>query len=127
MIQEYFKNELEEKYPMLRWSIDYYESNGNVGVVYSETANPPSTYDDKVRFPNYMIFIRDTDWQRAESIAYDLVGLFNGRLAETFISSNGKKYSILFIEATSDANRLGVNANYMEYSVNFKVTLKEVI
>lgn len=127
MIQDFFKEQLEVSFPHLSWSIDYYEENANVGVVYAENSGAPSKADDNIRYPNYMIFIRDADWARAEQTALNVVPLFHKRLKELYTNPNGKEYHIIFIKATTDANRLGVNGQYMEYSINFEVTIREVI
>lgn len=127
MIQDFFKDQLEVSFPHLSWSIDYYEEDANVGVVYAENASAPSVADDNIRYPNYMIFIRDTDWARAEQTALKVVPLFHKRLKEIYVSPIGIEYSIIFIKAESDANRLGVNGQYMEYTINFEVTIREVI
>lgn len=127
MIQEYFKNELAAAYPFLKWSIDHYESKEDVGVVYAESSGEPSSYENQFRFPNYMILVRDRNWQRAEETALEILERFNRRLKEQFMTSTGRMYDIVFIEATSGVNRLGVDGKHMEYTINFKATIRGII
>lgn len=126
MIQEFFREELSAAYPSLRWSIDHYEGKEDVGVVYSESSGEPSSYENQFRFPTYMILIRDRDWQRAEETALEVLERFNRRNQETFTTSTGRKYDIVFIEATSGVNRLGVDGKHMEYTINFKATIRGI-
>ncbi|AKQ08588.1 tail terminator [Bacillus phage vB_BceS-M2] len=126
MIQDYFVNECKAAYPELEWSVDYYEGAGNKGVVYLEQGDPPENYDVGWRYPYYMFFIRSEDFYRAEQIAYSIFERFNKRLKERFTTTDGQVYDIIFIEASSDVNRLGVREGCMEYTVNFKATLQKI-
>jgi Bacteriophage minor capsid protein len=133
MIQGFFVREAKTILTDLEWTQDFYTAEDNTGTVYSEGGEPPDTYESDFRFPEYMVFIRSSDWSYAEGASQKVFDHFHKR--NDFIVSVEQKmkslivhkqYKIFFIEALSEPLRLGVKNNIMEYSINFRVTLKEV-
>jgi hypothetical protein len=132
MIQSFLKDEAEMVLSDLEWTIDFYTGEDNTGTVYSESGEPPDTYDADFRFPEYMFFIRSSDWAYAETAAEKIVDHFHKKnnllvTIEKSIKSLivNKRYKVFFIEALGEPLRLGAKNNIMEYSINFKVTLRE--
>ncbi len=133
MIQSFFVLEAKVILPDLEWSQDFYTGEDNTGTVYVESGEPPDTYDARFRFPNYMVLIRSSDWPYAEYAAQEVFDYFHTKHdftvnVEKTIKNRAiqKQFKVFFIEALSDPIRLGAQNNIMEYSINFKVTLREV-
>lgn len=133
MIQSFFVQEAKTILPDLEWTQDFYTGEDNTGTAYSENGEPPDTYDAKFRFPDYMVFIRSSDWAYAEYAAQKVFEHFHTKhnflvtveqtIKDLVIT---KKYQVFMVEALGEPLRLGAQNNIMEYSVNFKVTLREV-
>ena len=133
MIQRYLMNELKVILPALEWSVDFYTGEDNTGTVYYEGGAPPDLSDMDWRYPAYMIYIRSSDWQLAEQAAQAVYSALHKQQdmqvqIEQYDGENvvgAKAYHVLFIEAMSEPLRIGVDKNIMEYSINFRVTLRE--
>lgn len=125
MIQNYLKEQAQLVLPELEWTIDFYTGEDKTGTVYSENGAKPDTYDTNFRFPQYMVFIRSSDWAFAEQAAQRVFDLFHKK-HDLLVSANSKQYRVYFIEAIGEPNRLGAQGNVMEWSINFQVTLREV-
>jgi hypothetical protein len=133
MIQSFFVDEGKTILSDLEWTQDFYTAEDNTGTAYSEGGERPDTYESDFRFPEYMVFIRSSDWNYAEGASQKVFDQFHKRndfivFVEQKMKSLivQKQYKIYFIEALSEPLRLGVKNNIMEYSINFRVTLKEV-
>jgi hypothetical protein len=135
MIQLYLMNELKGILPALEWSIDFYSGEDNTGTVYYEGGASPDLNDMNWRYPSYMVYIRSSDWRFAEQAAQAVYNALHKRQdlqvqIEQYDGENVvgvKTYHVLFIQATSEPLRIGVDNNIMDYSVNFQVTLREVV
>lgn len=133
MIQSFFVSEIKPHLPDLEWTQDYYTGVDNTGTVYSEGGEPPDIYDAKFRFPEYMILIRSSDWPYAVYAAQKVFDNFHTKrdlsVSVEHVVKGTKftnQYKVYFIEALSEPLRLGAKDNIMEYSINFRVTLREV-
>lgn len=126
MIQNYLKEQAQMVLPELEWTIDFYTGEDNTGTVYSENGAKPDTYDANFRFPQYMVFIRSSNWSNAEQAAQKVFDLFHKKY-NLQVEENSKQYKVYFIEAMGEPLRLGAQGNVMEWSVNFQVTLREVV
>jgi hypothetical protein len=125
MIQSFLKDEAKAVVPELEWSIDFYTSEDNTGTVYSESGAPPDTYESGMRYPEYMVFIRSSDWTLARVAANKVFKQLHMKMKD-LVLADGLQYQVFLIEALGEPIRLGAQGNVMEYSVNFKVTLREV-
>ncbi|WP_445506793.1 phage tail terminator protein [Niallia sp. 03190] len=126
MIHRYLKNEAKLAVPALVWSINYFTNIDNTGTVYTEAGSPPEKNDRKTRYPEYQFYIRSTNFDNAELFSQKIFDLFNEKMNFVVIENN-RTYHVDFIEAMSEPLRLGVDSNnVMEYSINFKVTLREM-
>ncbi|POD46287.1 hypothetical protein BKM15_25950 [Pseudomonas syringae pv. syringae] len=126
MIHRYLKDEAAKAIPGLGWSINFYSGTDNTGTVYTEGGPPGETNDVKTRTPEYMVYIRSSDWDAAETYAQQVYDLFHER-KQFVITEKGRTFIVYFIEALSEPIRLGVaDNNIMEYSINFRATLREV-
>lgn len=126
MIQDFFKENCEELFPNYSWSVDYFVDKDNSGSVYSEGGSKPSTYEDKLRYPNYMIMLRSSNWEQVEQDSHLVLKTFRDMSQTLYIDSRGKTFEIYFIEPQSEPVRLGVTDNIMEYTINFNCTIREV-
>ncbi|PAE17291.1 hypothetical protein CHH91_04610 [Virgibacillus sp. 7505] len=135
MIQEYLMNRLAAKFPGLTWTTSFYTNNDNTGTIYYEGGSKPSTYEDKMRYPRYMIWLRSSKWAYLESLVdqihEELHEKGNFTVAVPLYDEQERQIGedllhVYFIEAASDPNRIGVQDDVMEYSLNFDVTLKKV-
>ena len=126
MVEGLLKTIMEQAFPELRWSINNYEDPDHTGTVYLENGDTPSKYEDDLRFPHYMIWIRSSDFDLAERASINSVDLLNKRREIEYTNERGEAYYIYFVESISEANRIGRNGDVMEWSSNFKVTLRRV-
>jgi hypothetical protein len=126
MIQEYFKSIAEFTYPNFVWSADYYLEEDNTGTIFYEGGGQPSTNDLGLRYPSYMIMLRSSNWEVVEDTAESLLTTFHLAQNQSFTTSRGKTYEIIYIEAQGEPIRLGVINGKMEYTINFNCTLREV-
>lgn len=127
MVEGLLKTIMEQAYPELTWSINNYEDADHTGTVYLESGDPPSSYEDGLRFPHYMLWVRSSDFDLAERVTINSIDLLNKRREITYTNKRGEEYYIYFVESIGEANRIGRNGDIMEWSSNFKVTLRRVI
>lgn len=125
MIHRYLKNQAQVAIPEIKWTINYYAGKNDVAAIYTESGGLPDTYDFKWRYPEYMVFIRMKDWDKAEVVAEKVRSLFHNK--EDFrVEEKGRFFYIQSIYALSEPLRLGVSEDdKMEYSINFRATLRE--
>lgn len=135
MIQDYIREELKLILPELDWTSNYYTSEDNTGTVFSEGGNSSDLYESGIRYPNYMVYIRSSDWYFAERAAQMVRDQFHNKSNFTAVINQydkdenvigTKTYHVFLIVDVGEPNRIGVENGIMEYSVNFQVTLKEV-
>lgn len=134
MIQNYLKNECQVILPDLKWTIDFYSAPDNTGTVYSEGSGSPDVTDVEMHYPEYMIFIRSSDWAYAEYAARQVFACFhklNNKDITVSKMVNGqtvtKNYYLYLLQALSEPLRVGVDQDdLMQWSVNFRATLREV-
>ena len=110
----------------VKWTVDFYPDGKDVVTVYSEGGGSPDLSDVKWRYPEYMVYIRHTDWDKAKELAYKVYDLFHSKLNFT-VTEAGQDIYVLSLFALSEPIRIGVNSDddRMEYSVNFRATLRE--
>jgi hypothetical protein len=125
MIQSFLKDEAKAVVPELEWTIDFYTSEDNTGTVYSEGGTPPDSYESGMRYPEYMVFIRSSDWTLARVAANKVFKQLHRKM-NVQASVDGSQFQVFFIEALGEPIRLGAQDDVMEYSINFRVTLREV-
>ncbi|MCK1982230.1 MULTISPECIES: minor capsid protein [Peribacillus] len=134
MIHRYLKTEAEREFPDFLWTINYYTGNMDTGTIFTEGGGNPDTYDFKWRYPEYMIFIRSSDWDKAELIAQKVYDLFHDnkdfRVEERLFVKDSDIFSdrafyVQSLFALSEPIRLGVSDDKMEYSINIRATLRE--
>lgn len=124
MVEGFLRERLQSAFPELIWSENNYEADDNTGTVYSEAGEPPSKNEDSLRFPYYMVWVRSSDFDRAQRIAEGSIDVLNKLNQIEYTDYQGIEYDIIFVEATTEANRIGRTDNIMEWSANFKVTLR---
>lgn len=128
MIQEFLKNQAKPVKPDLEWSVDYYTGLDRTGTVYYEGGRAANKNDEaQTRRPEYMIFIRSSDFSEAEVTAHKLYKLFHMKTVEELVCVPELEtcYRVYFIEAVSEPSRLGVSGDVMEYSLNLLITMRE--
>lgn len=125
MIHRYLKNEAQQAIPSLGWSINFYTGADNTGTVYTEGGAAADLYDPNLRYPEYMIYIRSSNFDAAEQHAQAVYDTFHKRSHFT-VTEKGKTYQVLFLQALSEPLRLGVDNDKMEYSINLQATLREM-
>lgn len=126
MIEGFLREKMNEAYPQLVWTENNYEALDHTGTIYREAGEKPSKYEDDLRFPYYMIYVRSSDYDLAQRVAEGSVDVLNKLHNIEWTDYEGKQFHIIFIEAASDANRIGRVENVMEWSTNFKVTLRRI-
>jgi hypothetical protein len=120
--------------PVLTWSIDNYTAADNTGTVYSESSGSPDLYDLNFHRPEYMVFIRSSDWALAEHAARQMFEHFHKMHDQPITISKTikgqtitKNYYLYLLQSLSEPLRVGVDdAGLMQWSVNFRATLREV-
>lgn len=136
MIQHWMKEQLETAFEGVRVTVDYEPDIATYGTVFYEGGGAPTRYDFQLRKPNYMIWIQSKDWGHAELLAQTAFDLFhkyhtrfpnvaipveyyqNAELVKTEI------FELKNIFAVGEVNRLGVENDNMQYSVNFETLLQ---
>lgn len=125
MIQSYLKELAKAVVPELEWTIDFYTGEDNTGTVYSESGTSPDLYESGMRYPEYMVFIRSSDWTFARTATNKVFKQLHTHTKD-LVLADGLQYQVFFVEALGEPIRLGAQGNVLEYSINFKVTLREV-
>lgn len=125
MIHETLMNQAKVICPDLRWSVNFYTAVHNTGTVYEEGGGNPDTFDFKWRYPDYMIYIRAKDWDEGFSYAQKIFNAFHGKTNFKVIEED-RTFYVQSLFALSEILRVGVDENdNMEYSINFRATLRE--
>ncbi|WP_144559555.1 hypothetical protein [Shouchella miscanthi] len=132
MIQAWMREELARALPKLTWTYDQYTAPDNTGTVYSEGGSRPSSSEIVMRYPNYQVWIRSSDWDLAQHAAYKVFDLFHRRgLDRNFDISiddgiEKKSYRVFLMSAVQDPIQIGLEGDLMQWSINFDVTLLEI-
>lgn len=120
--------------PDLTWSIDNYTAPDNTGTVYSESSGSPDLYDANMHYPEYMVFIRSSDWPYAEYAARQVFNYFH-KMQDRHVTivqiikdrTITKNIYLYLVQALSEPLRVGIDeAGLMQWSVNFRANLREV-
>ncbi|MGH0417543.1 hypothetical protein [Bacillus cereus] len=135
MIHRYLRDILEMEIHGLEWTIDNYTGEDDTGTIFYETPSGNEINDERdFIFPSYQVYIRSTDYTKAEFYALRTFELLNKRHDEradiTFKDKKGRvlgirSYMIFFINCEPPI-RVGVDKKSMEYSINMSVTIKEI-
>jgi hypothetical protein len=135
MIQKYIKDLLNREIPSFEWSIENYTGSDNTGTILMN--NPSSSeYNDErdFLFPSYQVYLRSSDFPKVEYFSLRVHEILNKRNNEItsrdYESEKGellgsRSYLIIFIECDTPI-RVGVEGKHLDYSINFRATLKEV-
>lgn len=134
MIQKYIKDLLERELPGLEWTIEHYTGKSNTGTVLGNTPSTSDPTDERgFIYPSYQVYIRSSDYPKAEFLALRVSEILNKRVGDIatreYISEKGellgsRSYTIFFIECDPPL-RIGVEGNNLDYSINFRTILKE--
>ncbi|UAK17556.1 minor capsid protein [Sporolactobacillus terrae] len=133
MIQSFLMHEIKPLITGLTWTIDNYSAADNTGTVYSESGGAPDLYDPNFHQPEYMVFIRSSDWAFAEYAArqvFDHLHKMQDRQITISKTIKGQtitnNYYLYLLQALSEPLRVGVDdAGLMQWSINFRATLRE--
>lgn len=135
MIQKYIKDLLALEIPAFEWSIETYSGSDNTGTILMNTPAPGDATDERnFLFPSYQVYLRSSDFGKVEFFALKVHEILDKRKDEIAIreykSEKGeilgtRSYRIIFIDCDTPI-RVGVEKNHLDYSVNFRATLKEV-
>lgn len=130
MIQEYLMNQAKQLQPDLKWTVDYYTAEDNTGTVYYEGGSLSNVNNETdMSYPEYMVFIRCSDYSKSEVVAHKMYKLFHKKKVDEliYVPELDTSYRVYFMQAMSTPNRIGVSGDVMEYSVNLLITLREEI
>jgi hypothetical protein len=126
MIEGYLKEKLQAVYPQLVWTENVYTEADHTGTVYKESGEKPDSFETGLRFPYYMVYVRSSNKDLAQTAAEGSIELLNKLHGETYTNYNGDTYEVIFVEAVGEANRIGLVDGVMEWSSNFKITLRRI-
>lgn len=128
MIGKYFADNIRTMYPDWNVSENFHESDDNVITVYTENGSPSDPSDEtSVLEPYYMIWLSSSEWADVERMAYEIQKRFNGEKYFTVTNHDGIQFEVYFVHAQQTVpNRIGIKGGQMQYSVNFKATIKEL-
>ncbi|BAD65364.1 hypothetical protein MHB73_21085 [Bacillus sp. FSL K6-6483] len=132
MIQSWMMKELREIIPKLTWTYDNYSSPDHTGTVYSEGGWPPSASEVMMRYPNYQVWIRSSDWDYAQYAAHKTLEHFHRMgIDKNFNISiddgiETKVYRVFSILAAQDPIQIGPENDIMRWSINFDATLLQI-
>ncbi|KQL57235.1 MULTISPECIES: hypothetical protein [Bacillaceae] len=133
MIQLWMMDELKRELSHLKWTIGQYTASDHTGTVYYEGGRSPAKTETRMRLPNFMVWIRSSDWEYAEYAAQKTFDLFHmrgqdGRF-EIQIEQEVKdevwreRYLVFLMSAIQDPIDMGVVDNINTWSINFDVEL----
>lgn len=135
MIESKLVEILRDKIPELSWSESFRTEDDNTGTVYDEGGPRPSLYEERMMYPQYMIYIRSSNFglsKNAAHIVYDALHQLSNVIMDVPIYDNNDEvvgtnlFQVFLIEALSTPLRIGVKDNVMEYSVNIQATLRKL-
>lgn len=135
MIESKLVEILRDKIPELSWSESFRTEDDNTGTVYDEGGPRPSLYDERMLYPQYMIYIRSSNFGMAKNsaqIVFDTLHKMENVVMEVPKYDNSDNiigydmYQVFLIEALSTPLRIGVQDDVMEYSVNIQATLRKL-
>lgn len=134
MIEKPLKDYLKSNLGGLIWSVNNYSALDNTGTVFSEGGMQPSKYEDVTQYPQYQIYIRHSNYDKAKGIANQVHDLLHEKsnfvvgVNETIHDGTTKeiKYMVYFIKAFSPPIRVGITDNVMEYSINIQCDLRKI-
>ncbi len=130
MIEEYLMNQAKEIAPELEWTVNYVTGEEATGTVYDEGGSIGNVNNDAdTMYPNYMFWIRSpkTNWDAAKVVAYQLYTHFHKKSVDdvVHVPELDKNYRVLFMQAMSPPNPIGVIDDVMVYSLNIQATIEE--
>lgn len=136
MIDENLMDILKTNIPELEWSVNFRTSDDNTGTVYNEGGLKPSEYEDGMEYPQYMVYIRSSNFELAKEAArktfenlHKLQNVIMNVPIRDLTTDEITGYypvHVLLITALSTPLRIGVTDNVMEYSVNIQVILRKL-
>lgn len=130
MIQDYLRDELANKIDSLEWTVDYFTAPDNTGTVYVTDGRRPDVYDTRYRFPSYQVYIRSSNWDKAQEVSEQVLELLHRKNAfEVYVPYKGiadKRFFVFLLEASTDPIRVGDDDGVMQYSINFDATIREM-
>lgn len=128
MIEKYFVDVLKSKFPD-GWHIseDYYEAEDNIIAVYGEGGGEPDPDNEiKPLEPAYMIWLSSSDFATVKKIAYEIFKEFHMKGNFRVTNYDGVEFHVNLI-AGKLPNRIGVEGDQLQYSINFETNIREVI
>lgn len=135
MIESKLVEILREEIPDLSWSESFRTEDDNTGTVYDEGGPRPSLYEERMLYPQYMIYIRSSNFGKAKNAAHEVFNtlhqMANVIMEVPIYDDNDaivgtELFQVFLIEALSTPLRIGVKDNVMEYSVNIQATLRKL-
>lgn len=123
MIHYWLADLLEAEVPELQWTVNNFSDDKDKGIVYQEGGGQPDIYERETMYPEYMIFIRSKDREKAYKCAMKVKRSLHRRSNITANTEFGN-FHIQFIQVLSEPIRIGLtDNNIMEYSVNIRATV----
>lgn len=135
MLQYWLKDQLQQEMPGVQITVDYEAATNEFITVFAEGGGQPGAYDLQDRHPNYMVWIESDDFGFAEYLAervYETLHNRHKRFGSVEVDIDYYKGQTLLktthvtlqkLIAQGDVNRIGVEDNKMQYSVNFTATI----
>ena len=136
MIQRWLKDQLVAAYPGVIFAADYEPDANQSGTVFYEGGGAPARFDAKFRYPRYMIWIESDDWGMAEYLAQSIFETLHELHLKTGpqlveVEYRDRSGEIIATEqvylhrivADGGPNRIGVDGEKMQYSINFDTTI----
>jgi Bacteriophage minor capsid protein len=126
MIHYWMADLLEAEIPELTWTVNNFTDDQDKGIVYQEGGGQPDIYERETSYPEYMIYIRSKDHDKAFRCAMKAKRTLHRRGGFVANTDYGD-YHVSFIQALGEPIRIGLTENkIMEYSVNVRATLNAI-
>lgn len=127
MIEKFFMDELKTMYPDYKVSETWQQADDKMISVMLENGTPPDPDNETGLFePYYMIWIQSTHWADVSKMAYEIFKRFKDVRHETIANYDDIQFKLYQVVASTPPNRIGVQDGFLQYSVNFRATIKEV-
>lgn len=120
-VNKFIKDILDTEFSAFRWTLGVYRAEDKRGAILVNGGEKPSMFDDKTRYPYIQIYMGGVDEADTEKVANEIF-----KRLHMIQNEYHENTHIMQIEAMSDVVHLGRVENLYEFSINLKITMREV-
>lgn len=122
MIREWLLGQLKNIVPSYKWTIGYIVGDGeDRGYILQYPSLPPSKSETVTRYPNFQIILSSRDFEQVGKVADEIFKRLHGQGNINYLG-----HKIFLVEALGEPHDIGVENGSKEYSLNIRITYREV-